>query len=188
MFPPRPTSLLHTLLSEVIQAGDLVVDATAGNGHDTVYLAEAVGEEGKVIAMDIQEEAIRSTRSQLALKGLEERVELHQMSHAELGRVVAAGSASAIIFNLGYLPGADHVVITESETTLHALEASVTALQAGGVLAVICYPGHAGGDVESDKVEDFMSQLEGFRLAKYQMLFTQRASPYLLVACKRFNL
>lgn len=185
MFPPRPTHLLHLLLRDVIQAGDLVVDATAGNGHDTVFLAEAVGQMGKVIAIDIQAEAIAATRSLLESKMLENRVELHQVSHAEIGRMLAPDSAAVIVFNLGYLPGADHEVITRAETTLQALEVSVRILQEGGVLAVVCYPGHEGGDVESKKVESFLRNLEHFRLAKYEIIGTRRASPFLLMASKK---
>lgn len=185
MFPPRPTHLLHVLLDDIIQAGDTVIDATAGNGHDTVFLAEAVGEAGRVIAIDIQAEAISSTRRALEEKRLENRVELHEGSHAELAQYVAENSVTAVVFNLGYLPGADHAVVTQVDSTLQALAGSVCVLKEGGVLAVVCYPGHEGGDVESARVESFLRGLENFRLAKYELLSTQRASPFLLLACKK---
>jgi tRNA A58 N-methylase Trm61 len=185
MFPPRPTHLLHMLLREVIRAGDRVVDATAGNGHDTVFLAEAVGEKGKVISVDIQVAAIEATRQRVIEKQLEDRVELYQASHAEIGKWSEKGSVAAVVFNLGYLPGADHALITRTETTLLALEGALDVLKVGGVLAVICYPGHAGGDVEAEKVEGFLRMLENFRLAKYELLSTVRASPFLLIAMKK---
>jgi tRNA1(Val) A37 N6-methylase TrmN6 len=185
MFPPRPTHLLHVLLADIIQLGDTVIDTTAGNGHDTVFLAEAVGEEGRVVAIDIQAEAISSTRRTLEERQFEDRVELHEGSHVELGQYVAESSVTAIIFNLGYLPGADHGVITQVESTLQALAGAVVALKERGVLAVVCYPGHEGGDVESARVESYMRGLENFRLAKYELLSTQRASPFLLLGCKK---
>lgn len=185
MFLLCPTDLLHVLLLQVIRKGDCVVDATAGNGHDTVFLAEAVGDEGKVIAIDIQAEAIESTRQRLRESQLENRVELHQVSHTEIRQLVAGGSATVIVFNLGYLPGSDRALITHSETTLTALAASVVALKKGGVLAVVCYPDHAGGDDESARVMGFLRGLKNFRLAKYELLSTHRPSPFLLIAWKK---
>lgn len=185
MFLMCPTELLHVLLREVILEGDCVVDATAGNGHDTVFLAEAVGETGKVIAIDIQAEAIASTRQRLEETRLDSRVELHQASHAEIGRLLAAGAASVIVFNLGYLPGSDRALVTKSETTLKALAASVDVLKKGGVLAVTCYPDHPGGDDEAAGVMGFLRGLEHFRLAKYELLSTHRPALFLLLAWKK---
>lgn len=185
MFPPRPTHLLHQLLREVLHGGELVVDATAGNGYDTVFLAEAVGASGKVVAIDLQAEAIQATRKRLVEGNLEARVELHHASHAELGRFVSPESAAAILFNLGYLPGFDHSVITERESTLVALAEAVKVLKPSGVLAVICYPGHEGGGAEAEAVENFLTENGVLRLAKYQLLSTKSAAPFLLLAAKR---
>ena len=185
MLPPYPTDLLHLLLREAIHAGDLVVDATAGNGHDTIFLAEAVGAEGKVVAIDLQAGAIESTRQRLLERGLESRAELHHASHAELGNFVSPETASAILFNLGYLPGFDHSVVTERDSTLAALVGSIAALKPGGVLAVVCYLGHVGGEAEAEAVENFLQGLESFRLAKYQPFSTRSSPPFLLLASKR---
>ncbi len=187
MFLMCPTDLLQVLLRQVICNGDCVVDATAGNGHDTVFLAEAVGEAGKVIAIDIQAEAIEATRQRLKEALLESRVELYQASHADIGQYVAKGSVAVIVFNLGYLPGSDRELVTQSETTLLALAASVVALKKGGVLAVVCYPDHPGGDDEAAQVVGFLRSLEHFRLAKYELLSTHRASPFVLFAWKKSN-
>ena len=184
MFPPRPTHILHTLLGEVIRQGDTVIDATAGNGHDTVFLAEAVGPDGRVIAVDIQEKAIQSTADRLHDAGLRDRVDLRQCSHAKLRELTPDGSIAAIVFNLGYLPGADHAVITEPETTVAALTASACLLKPDGVLAVICYPGHAGGDSEAKAVQEFFQKTVNFRTARYEMISTIKASPFLLIASK----
>lgn len=185
MFLMCPTELLHVLLREVIRKGDCVVDATAGNGHDTVFLAEAVGETGKVIAIDIQAKAIASTRQRLEEARLERQVELHQASHGDIGLLVEAGAASVIVFNLGYLPGSDRALVTKSETTLEALAISVDVLKKGGVLAVTCYPDHPGGDDEAAGVMVFLRGLEHFRLAKYELLSTHRPALFLLLAWKK---
>ena len=185
IFPPRPIELLHILLGEVIRPGDTVIDATAGNGYDTVFLAKAVGPDGRVIAIDIQKEAIRSTADRLRNQELHDRVELHQISHVALRKIASDESVSAIVFNLGYLPGADHAVITESETTLEALTISISLLKVGGAVAVICYPGHVGGDSEATAVEAFFTKLVNFKTAKYAMVPTKKDSPFLLVASKK---
>lgn len=181
MFPPRPTELLHLLLKDEITAGDFVIDATAGNGHDTVFLARAVGETGKVLAIDVQAQAIESTAARLESEGLRDRVTLHLGCHSELAEIAGGDKSSAIIFNLGYLPGGDHSVITRTEVTLKALAVAVEILKPGDVLAVVCYPGHDGGDEEAAAVEDFITSLPGRHTARYGMLGTEKPAPFLLL-------
>jgi predicted methyltransferase len=184
MLPLLPTELLHALFRGHISPGDLVIDATAGNGYDTLFLAEAVGPSGKVIAIDIQEKAISATRKRLEDAGMGERTTLHHGSHADLLEMAASGSTSAIIFNLGYLPGGDRSVITRAEETLPALGCAVEALRIGGILAVICYPGHPGGDTEAVAVEDFISSHPRLRTARYGLVANGKPAPFLLLSCK----
>lgn len=182
--PPRPTQLAHTLLREVIRPGDCVADATAGNGHDTVFLAECVGPDGKVLAFDVQPAAISACRKKLRAAGLLNRVELFQVSHSQLHEHADAGSLAAVMFNLGYLPGEDHRFTTTAGETLTALEAAASSLKPEGLLTVVCYPGHAEGLEEAREVEAWMAALPGtgWRVAKYGMLGTLRPSPFLLCA------
>lgn len=185
MFPPRPTELLHLLLKSEIAAGDFAIDATAGNGHDTVFLAQAVGENGKVLAIDIQEQAIGSTAARLESEGLRDRVTLHLGCHSELARMSGAQNPRAIVFNLGYLPGGDHGLITRTEKTLKALSAAWEILVPGGLLAVVCYPGHDGGDEEAAAAENLITSLAAHRTARYGMLATEKPAPFLLLSRKR---
>ncbi len=150
--PERPTARAHREVAAVLRPGDAAVDATAGNGHDTVFLAGLVGGTGTVIAFDVQAQAIASTRERLAAAGLLERVELVHGSHAGIAEHAAPGSVAAVMFNLGYLPGGDHSLITRREETLAALEAAMAVLRPGGLLTIVCYPGHPGGDEESAAV------------------------------------
>ena len=152
MSPERPTARAHRALAAVLRPGDLAIDATAGNGHDTVFLAEHVGETGRILAFDIQPEAIAATRARITDGGLASRVTLLLASHAAMAEHAAPGSAAAIVFNLGYLPGADHTIITRTPETLAALGQAFTILKPGGLLAIVCYPGHPGGDEESAAV------------------------------------
>lgn len=186
MFPPRPTELAHTILRDVIREGDRVVDATAGNGHDTVFLARYVGESGEVIAYDIQPRAIASAQQRVAAEGLAARVRWHLQSHATMADDLAPGSARAIVFNLGYLPGDNHDVTTETQETLKALAAAGTVLQAGGCLSILCYPGHEEGTNEAQQVEAWATHLDRWRVAKYAMLGTKTPAPFLLIAHKPY--
>jgi tRNA A58 N-methylase Trm61 len=184
--PPRPTELAHLLLQRVISEGDLVIDATAGNGHDTVFLAGCVGASGRVLSFDVQAAAIESSRRLLESADVSANVELFEESHAQLADHVSAGSVTAIMFNLGYLPGSDQSIITTTSETLLALEAAVRALRPGGWLCVVCYPGHDGGSDEASAVESWLSSKAGeLRVARYGMLGTLRPAPFLLTAVKR---
>jgi hypothetical protein len=182
MFPPHPTELLHTLLLAQNFTAELAIDATAGNGHDTSLLAELVGSEGRVIAFDLQKIAIETTREKLKSEGLLERVSLHHSCHTEIAKFAAPQSAKIIVFNLGYLPGADRAMTTGTERTLIALAASLEILKPNGLLAVVCYPGHTPGDEESAAVEDFFNTLPNHRTAKYSLTGTLNPAPFLLLA------
>lgn len=184
--PPRPTALAHTILSQTLAPGDLAVDATCGNGHDTLHLAQCVGPGGNVVAIDVQAAAIEETRHRLATAGIHgDRVRLIHDCHTRIGDHVAAGTAAAVIFNLGYLPGGDHTLTTTAESTPAALEAAARALRPGGLLMVTCYPGHAEGAIEAAAVASWLetsATTRGARVAQYARLFTHRPSPYLWVA------
>jgi predicted methyltransferase len=184
--PERPTARAHRELAAVLREGDLAIDATAGNGHDTVFLAEKVGEQGQVIAFDVQAEAIAATSARVAGLGLGGRVKLIHRSHVTLADHVAAGSVAAVVFNLGYLPGGDHSVITRRDSTLSALGQSLVVLKPGALLCIVCYPGHAGGDTESEAVLGWSERLDG-RLYQVETLRregTLRPAPFLVLVRK----
>ena len=162
----RLTEKVHTILTDHLQEGGHAIDATAGNGYDTLFLAEQVGPSGKVTAIDIQDSAIRSTQEKLKSAGLIDRVRLVSEDHATALRELIAsnvGKIAAITFNLGYLPGSDKSIQTSAESTEEALASSIQLLAIGGYLCVTAYRGHSGGAVEAETVEAFMrkSQMEG---------------------------
>jgi glycine/D-amino acid oxidase-like deaminating enzyme len=150
------TKLAHSIARRAVRTGDTVVDATAGNGHDTVFLAACTGPSGHVHAIDIQQEAIQSTRSRLETESVE-HVTLHQDDHSKVLKSLLASSevVGAIMFNLGYLPGGNKQRTTSAATTTEAIAAGVSLLRAGGVMTVIAYRGHAGGQEEARAVADW---------------------------------
>jgi ubiquinone/menaquinone biosynthesis C-methylase UbiE len=169
----RLTEKVHHILSNHLQEGDSAIDATAGNGYDTIFLAEQVGPSGKVIAIDIQDSAIQSTQEKLKSAELINHVSLVTEDHAiSLSKLMADnhGKVTAIIFNLGYLPGSDKSIQTSAKSTNEALAASIQLLSSGGYLCVTAYRGHNGGTSEAEIVEAFMrkSQSKGNAVDCYE--------------------
>lgn len=146
----------------VLRFGGIAIDATAGNGHDTVFLAKAVGPTGKVYAFDIQQTALTATAARLQQAGLAAQVELILAGHETMAQHLAKdhiGKIAAIMFNLGYLPGGDKSVITAAATTLQALDEAARLLAPNGILTILAYPGHCGGDTEATAVRHWCEML-----------------------------
>jgi len=177
---PRVTEMAHRLLAERITAGDTVVDATAGNGYDTLFLAGLVGETGRVYAYDIQEAAIRATAERLDAAGVRDRVILRHASHTAIAELRA--SLQAVVFNLGYLPGSDKGVITQADSTLQAVQASLERLAPGGMVLLVVYQGHAGGEQEAEALEAYTRKLSprDYLVLKYEYINPDNRPPYIL--------
>jgi SAM-dependent methyltransferase len=157
---PSLTQLAHEIAAGVLRPGDFAVDATAGNGHDTEFLAQAVGAWGRVVAFDVQETALAATRKRLEARGLDRRVALVLAGHEAMAEHLPQdwrGKVGAVFFNLGYLPGGDRGKVTRGETTLRALDAAVAWLRAEGLLSVVVYPGHPGGTEEAQAVRRWLA-------------------------------
>ena len=152
----------------------LCVDATCGNGGDTAFLCGITAPEGKVVGFDVQEAAIASTRKHLEQLGVPAaRYELHCQSHADLLQIVQPGTADAVMFNFGWLPGAAHDVHSTADSTLPALQAGLDALKPGGVLAAVLYSGKVIGNAEKKAAAEFFRSLP---LADYTVLICEFAN------------
>lgn len=152
---PSLLSFAHECVRTALSPSGTAIDATAGNGHDTLILAEGVGADGRVFAFDVQTDALESTRRRLADAGMEDRVTLLERSHDTMAAALPKryhGTVDAIMFNLGYLPGSNKRIITQPKTTLPALQQALVLLRSGGVLTVVLYRGHEGGASEADAV------------------------------------
>lgn len=182
---PRATTLAHQIVSSHVPAGGLAVDATAGNGHDTEFLARLVGPSGKVHAFDVQELALASARARLTFAGLDRRVTWHQAGHEEMERHVE-GKADVVMFNLGYLPGGDHALTTRAQTTVAACRAAARLLGESGLLSLVMYRGHPGGAEEAQAVIEWAQSLDsgGWSMARYEPLQPQRLAPSLLLVSR----
>ncbi|UHA72240.1 tRNA (mnm(5)s(2)U34)-methyltransferase [Paenibacillus sp. 481] len=199
-------SYAQQLVKERVQPGDFVVDATMGTGVDTLFLARLVGPRGAVAAFDVQEQALVLTQKRLheademldvpkvqeaSRAARSTQVGLHLASHADMLEVLPPtwhGKTAAVMFNLGYLPTADanKAVITESGTTLKALESAMTLLRPGGVLSIVLYPGHDGGDREADAVLAWATALpQGMGQAVTYRMPQRPHAPYAIGVEKR---
>lgn len=180
-----PVPLSHLFLQSFIHEGDTAVDATCGNGHDTLLLSRLVGNNGHVWGFDIQQRAIAETSNRLAEAGMLDRATLLPVGHEELASHVT-GPVQAVIFNLGYLPGGDRSVVTRPATTVTALEQSVQLLAAGGIVLATVYPGHSGGDKEQSSVESWAAGLDPRSCHCWRMgqVNVTSNAPYLLLVQK----
>ncbi|WP_172252133.1 class I SAM-dependent methyltransferase [Saccharibacillus deserti] len=158
------------LIQKRLQPGEIAVDATVGTGADTLFLARLAGARGRVYGFDIQQSALDRARARLEQEAQDSRpgrrsaaggriayAELLLRSHAEMVQALPAeshGRVGAVMFNLGYLPGAEDLsVMTTPASTLPALEAALSLLRPKGILTAVLYPGHNGGGAESLAVE-----------------------------------
>ena len=173
----RPLDMAHDFLAQIITQEDIVVDATMGNGHDTLFLAKLAKQ---VYAFDIQEQALEKTSQRLQEAGLT-NAELILQGHETVDQFVT--EVKAAIFNLGYLPSADKSIITQPQTTLEALDKLCQMLVKGGRIAIMIYYGHEGGDIEKDAVMDFVSQLpqQEYTATIYRTLNQINNPPFLVM-------
>lgn len=148
--------LAHDLWKKVVLPGDTVIDATCGNGHDTVVLAQMIGE-GTLYAIDIQKEALENTKQKLQKEYLPYVRWIHGC-HSEFPKEIT--SAKLIVYNLGYLPGSSKEITTQRETTLKSIQNSLEILQEGGCISITCYPGHPEGAKEEECILAFASTLD----------------------------
>jgi len=158
----RLTDRAHDICRAALQTGDVAIDATVGNGYDTIFLAESVGVNGRVYGFDIQPSAIKSARENLGSK-LRKRVTLIQRSHVEMDHCIEESDRNhvkVIMFNLGYLPGGDKEITTRTESTLAAIQIACDLLHPKGLISIIAYPGHEAGKAETDAVFSFLDSLD----------------------------
>lgn len=154
------------------------VDATMGNGHDTLFLCELAGEQGRVAAFDIQEAALKETDRLLREKGLRERADLYLESHVNMGKVIEEESVDGMYFNFGYLPGGDHSLATKPDTSLEAVKKGLTLLKKGGVMALCIYSGGDTGFEERDRLLEFLKSLDSRKfLVILESFYNRKKNP-----------
>jgi len=148
--------------------GDYAIDATVGNGHDIIFLAKLVGEDGHVYGFDVQKRAIKRSAQILKENKLYERTTLLNTGHENILSSLPSkliGHCKAIMFNLGYLPCSDKSIVTLASTTLIALDSGLNCLAPGAKMAITIYKAHDGGTNEYNAINQW---LKGLDSKKYQ--------------------
>jgi len=176
----------HDLITEHINKGAKVVDATVGRGYDTKFLAEVVGSEGFVWGFDLQNNALEEAKKRLQEDRLLDRVELIHAGHENMQDYINE-TVSGILFNLGYLPGSDKEVITTTETTLKAVKSGLRLLARGGLMVIVVYLGHEGGKQEQQALLDYVVELDEkkYNVLHYRFINQSGLPPEVLAIKKR---
>jgi hypothetical protein len=183
----RATELAHVLVRQTVQTGDWTVDATTGQGHDTALLAHLTGPSGLVFGFDIQSAALAATASRIQQH---HHVTLLHAGHelmAELLPPDAKGRLTAIMFNLGYLPGSDKQIVTRTASTVAALACACDWIAAGGLITLGIYPGHPGGADETAAVIAFAAGLPATFAATHHTRLNSVGTAPALVSIRRLR-
>lgn len=179
----------HELIAARLRPGGVAIDATVGNGYDTLFLLRRVAPNGRVYGFDIQPFALASAQTKIKEPALSDCLTLIEDSHAGMAeRIPRAdhGSVSAVMFNLGYLPGGDKTVKTQAESTLAALTAASRLLAPEGIITIVAYPGHDGGGRETEQVGYWCGKLdrERFKVDKIDAGASAHAAPRLFAVTR----
>lgn len=179
----------RTLLRSFCAPGEIVIDATCGNGNDTLFLSKLVGKDGQVFAFDIQEQAIEKSKLRLSENRADDNVTFFQASHDEVMNLLPEtlfGKVSGAIFNLGYLPGSDKSITTKGSSTIEAIKQLLEILKPEGIIILVIYHGHEEGKREKDLVLDFVENLDQKKAHVLQYDFiNQKNDPPFVVAIEK---
>ncbi|RSL32883.1 methyltransferase domain-containing protein [Salibacterium salarium] len=178
------------VMNQSINDGDIAIDATAGKGSDTLFLARRVGESGKVYSFDIQKEALDQTSQLLHHHQLDNRVTLFQQGHEQANSLIPVEEQArlkTVVFNLGYLPGGNKQITTQTNTTVQAVSDFLDMLPSGGLLVVVVYHGHEEGKKEKEALETYSTQLnqQQVQVLRYEFVNQVNRPPFLLLFQKR---
>lgn len=171
----------HYLLEETVEMGEKVIDATCGNGNDTLFLSKLVGEHGQVYAFDIQEQAIANTSKALTSHERKNVILFHD-SHENIAGYIQHTEIAGAIFNLGYLPKSDKSVITEGASTVTAVDSILSVLKKGGLVVLVVYHGHEGGKDEKKTLLKYLFQLDQkkYNVLRYGFINQKNDPPFIL--------
>lgn len=158
--------LAHQYWKKHLKEQSNVIDATCGNGHDTLFLAQNT--RGRIFVFDIQEKALTSAKNRLSenLDGLQQ-VSFLKACHSSFDSVPKELPIHLVIYNLGYLPGGDKNLTTKVDTTLLSIQNALDRIEDDGAISITCYPGHEEGQREEKAVLSFFEKYEGSRSVLY---------------------
>jgi hypothetical protein len=184
-----PIDLAHHFWKQLLEPNDVVIDATTGNGKDSLFLAELLSPlQGSLFCIDVQKQALDITKNLLENKAPSflSRVQFFHQSHAKLPLIPKDKTLKLIVWNLGYLPKGDKSITTNTDSTLESVFAGMNILSPGGLLSITCYPGHVEGRKEQEYLLQKLSLLDPYRWCFTSFFWSNRnASPSLFLVQKK---
>lgn len=180
MIVDKVVLLAQQMLKDRLSLAQCVVDATAGNGRDTLFLAQSTPYDAVIWAFDIQASALANTNKLLHNHGLGSKVRLINKCHSRIDDYLRQ-PIDVAMFNLGYLPGGEHSLVTKPATTIAALQKVLALLAVDGIISIVAYPGHPDGRLENETVHNYVGELPSneFRVGCWSMVNQQNAPPLL---------
>jgi len=171
-------AVVHSLLLNRLETAEIIVDATTGNGGDTMFLAENSKAEAKIYAFDIQKEALKAAK--VHTEKYQGKIQFILADHAAIKDHVVE-KIDVAMFNLGYLPGGSHGLTTQEKSTVPAVQTVLDQLSLNGLLAIVAYPGHEEGCKEQAALENVLIKLpcSDFTVGCYKMINHKAAAPLL---------
>ncbi len=173
-FPLNALGLSHQFMAAHIREGAFCIDATAGKGRDTLFLCRLVGDSGRVLALDIQPDAVTQTTALLEQEGVAHRAQVIVSCHSRLADYAASDSVDGIMFNFGWLPGGDHNTFSHADTSVAAVTAALDLLKVGGVMTLCLYYGRQNGTAERDAILAFLPAIDNRRFTVIRGDFANR--------------
>ncbi|MGM0379768.1 MAG: tRNA (mnm(5)s(2)U34)-methyltransferase [Bacillota bacterium] len=179
------TDFIHSLIKEKVKSNFLCIDATLGNGYDTLFLLENLKKDGFVFGFDIQKDAIKNTEKLLNTKG-KSNYKLIKDSHENFKDYIEK-KVDLVVYNLGYLPGGDKSITTKSKSTLKSIKVAMDILKRAGKIFITAYPGHSEGKNELDLIKDFFKTVDqrDFNIAKIDFYNQVNKPPVIFIIEKR---
>lgn len=160
----------HSIIKSQAESGGTYIDATMGNGHDTLFLCQMAGDKGSVWAFDIQKQALEATKALLAEHGYGKNAYLIKDGHENMDRYFAPQTADVICFNFGYLPGGDHAIATKAQTSVTAVRKGLEILKSGGMMSLCIY---SGGDTGFEEKERILEYVKGLSPREYTVIVNE---------------
>lgn len=172
--------LAHSHWEKILNKGGWAIDATCGNGHDTLCLAQLVTPDSGVIGLDIQPLALENTAALLKKNSIN-NVQLYLQSHEIFPRI--SHPIRLIVYNLGYLPGGNKQLTTFVDTTLNSVKNGLELLSEEGVMSITCYSGHPEGEREENALIDFCKTLSPYKFntCHHRWLNREKAPSLILI-------
>ena len=151
----------HHLWLDALESAKTIVDITCGNGHDTIYLLSHCHENSHVYAIDIQEVAITRPKEKIVkeLPQAMKQVDFILGSHDRVIETLPVSNIDLMIGNLGYLPNADHQIMTKSTSTIKAISKGLAKLSVNGLCTIVAYPGTETGRKEAEDLEYYIASI-----------------------------